>query len=170
MDFSDIDRLYREGLAQGREGVMGALVVRPDGRVFAQRRSLTRRTFPGCWDLVGGHIEPEETPQQALVREVAEETDWGVRALLGLRRVVDWQTSGPGGLVLKREFVVAVEIEGDWDRPRLELGKVTEGRWFGLDDLEVLNENRVGLDTYVYDLVREELNRPRRSASSTGNV
>jgi len=160
MDFEDIDRLYAEGLAQGRQGVVGCLVLRPDGRVFAQRRSPTRRLFPGCWDLVGGHLEVGETPQQALVRELHEETGWTLERLLGLRRVVDWESPGPDGSpVLKREFVVAVAVAGGWDSPQLEPEKVTEGRWFGRGELEVLNENRPGTDTYVYDLVVAELAR-----------
>lgn len=31
--------------------------------------------FPDHWDLIGGHIEEGETPEQALVREVKEELD-----------------------------------------------------------------------------------------------
>ena len=29
--------------------------------------------FPNCWDLIGGHIEDGETPEEALIREVKEE-------------------------------------------------------------------------------------------------
>ena len=158
MDFAEIDRLYEEGLALGRQGVVGCLVIRPDGRVFAQRRSPLRKMFPGCWDLVGGHIETGESPSQALERELAEETGWTLDQILGLRRVVDWESVDTEGWVqLKREFVLAVTVVGGWDHPQLEAGKVTEGRWFGSTDLEVLNENRPGTDTYVYDLVKSEL-------------
>ena len=31
--------------------------------------------FPGHWDLIGGHIEEGETPEEALLREVKEELD-----------------------------------------------------------------------------------------------
>lgn len=31
--------------------------------------------FPGHWDLIGGHVEEGETPEEALVREVREELD-----------------------------------------------------------------------------------------------
>lgn len=151
MEVSDIDRLYAEGLAHGRQGVVGAVVVGPDGRVFAQRRSPHRKTFPGCWDLVGGHVEPGETPLQALGREVFEETGWTVDRVLAVLKMVDWESPGPGGPSLKREFVLAVSITGGWDSPRLESGKVTEGRWFGADELAVLHENRDGTDAYVYD-------------------
>lgn len=141
-----------------REGVVGCLVLRPDGRIFAQKRSATRKTFPGCWDLVGGHVEPGETLRQTLVRELSEETGWTLERVLGLRRVIDWETPGPHGPVLKREYVVAVTVAGGWESPRLEADKVTEGHWFGPDELARLNENR-GSDTYVYDLMQEEFTR-----------
>lgn len=32
--------------------------------------------FPDKWDLIGGHIEEGETPEEALVREVTEELDY----------------------------------------------------------------------------------------------
>lgn len=31
--------------------------------------------FPQHWDLIGGHVEDGETPEEALVREVKEELD-----------------------------------------------------------------------------------------------
>jgi 8-oxo-dGTP diphosphatase len=31
--------------------------------------------FPDHWDLIGGHLEEGETPEEALVREVKEELD-----------------------------------------------------------------------------------------------
>ncbi len=95
------------------------------------------------------------------MRELEEETGWTVDRVLGLRRVVDWESrDSDGKVVLKREFVVAVTVSGPWEEPRLEESKVSEARWFSLDNVEMLNENRPGTDTYVYDLVLEELHRP----------
>jgi len=31
--------------------------------------------FPNHWDLIGGHVEEGETPEEALVREIKEELD-----------------------------------------------------------------------------------------------
>lgn len=31
--------------------------------------------FPNHWDLIGGHVEERETPEEALVREAKEELD-----------------------------------------------------------------------------------------------
>lgn len=58
----------------------GALIVDDKGRVFIQRRSANRRLFPNTWDIVGGHVEGDETLMVALHREVREETGWSVSA------------------------------------------------------------------------------------------
>lgn len=57
-------------------GWVGALLLR-DGRVLLGLRALHKRLAPGRWDLPGGHVEPGETPEQALWRELAEETGIG---------------------------------------------------------------------------------------------
>jgi 8-oxo-dGTP diphosphatase len=48
------------------------MVIRA-GRVLLGRRSDSRAYYPGCWDLFGGHVEPDETPEVALARELSEE-------------------------------------------------------------------------------------------------
>lgn len=49
-----------------------AALVR-DGRVLLVHRHPSRRWYPDCWDLVGGHVEPDESPLQAVRRECREE-------------------------------------------------------------------------------------------------
>lgn len=49
-----------------------------DGRVLMAERTA-RQISAGFWELPGGKVDPGETPQQAAVRELAEEI--GVRAL-----------------------------------------------------------------------------------------
>ena len=49
-----------------------AALVR-DGLVLLVHRHPSRRRYPDCWDLVGGHVESGELPHQAVSRECLEE-------------------------------------------------------------------------------------------------
>lgn len=49
-----------------------AALVR-DGLVLLVHRHPSRRWYPDCWDLVGGHVESGESPHQAVSRECLEE-------------------------------------------------------------------------------------------------
>ncbi|GAB1643989.1 NUDIX hydrolase [Krasilnikovia sp. MM14-A1259] len=126
--------------------VAGALVVGDDGRFFFQKRSPQRKLFPNTWDIVGGHVEPGETLEAALRREVTEETGWRVEAILAV--VGEYAYTGDDGLArIETDFLV--RVEGDLARPRLEIGKHTEFRWLGPDELAPLDENRLVDDGMV---------------------
>ncbi len=50
---------------------IAALVM--DSKILLAHRHPRRRWYPNCWDLIGGHIEAGESPEQALRRECREE-------------------------------------------------------------------------------------------------
>ncbi len=52
--------------------VVAAIIVQED-KVFATQRGYGE--FKDGWEFPGGKIEPQETPQEALVREIEEELD-----------------------------------------------------------------------------------------------
>lgn len=56
----------------GRIGLVGAILVK-DGKLLLGRRSANKQSYPGVWDIIGGHFEPGEHNAQALVRELEEE-------------------------------------------------------------------------------------------------
>ena len=53
---------------------IAALVLR-DGMVVAEQRSRTKPVLPGALALPGGHMEPGETAEDALGRELQEELE-----------------------------------------------------------------------------------------------
>ncbi|MGI5212735.1 NUDIX hydrolase [Plantactinospora sp. CA-290183] len=117
----------------------GALVVDDESRIFFQRRSPDRRLFPNAWDIVGGHVEAGETVEEALRREVTEETGWTVSVVLG--QVGEYTWTGDDGLTrIETDFLV--RVDGDLSRPRLEAGRHTEFRWLTEDETTVLDEGR----------------------------
>ena len=50
-----------------------AAVIKADNKIFATQRGYGE--FKGGWEFPGGKIEPGETPQEALKREIQEELD-----------------------------------------------------------------------------------------------
>ena len=110
---------------------VGALIRDGRGRVFVQRRSVTRRLFWGIWDIVGGHIEAGETFEAARAREIEEETGWTLRRIGA--RIADWEWEYDG--VVRRELDYLVEVDGDRTRPRRGSGffQTTEAGGRGVD-------------------------------------
>lgn len=51
---------------------MAAALVDRDGRILVQQRP-EGLSMAGLWEFPGGKLEPGETPEQALIRELAEE-------------------------------------------------------------------------------------------------
>ena len=62
--------LYKEDMKRIR---VVAAVIRSEDKIFATARGYGE--FKGQWEFPGGKIELEETPQEALVREIQEELD-----------------------------------------------------------------------------------------------
>lgn len=52
--------------------VVAAALIDGEGRVLLQRRRLTGE-HGGLWEFPGGKVEPGETPQIAVLREIEEE-------------------------------------------------------------------------------------------------
>lgn len=118
-------------------------------RVFAHRRTPDRRLLPGTWDIVGGHCEPGETAEQALARELFEETGWRLRRIEVAFPDWMWEYGG----VVRRERDYLIEVDGDLGAPRLEPGKHDAYAWVGPDELELMMEGRTDGDRRLRDLV-----------------
>ncbi len=44
-----------------------------DSKILLGKRASGQLLYPDVWDLPGGHLEPGELPDQALIRELEEE-------------------------------------------------------------------------------------------------
>jgi 8-oxo-dGTP diphosphatase len=55
------------------------LILDDERRILVIQRSMASKGNPGKWDFPGGKIDPGETLEQGLLREVAEETGLCIR-------------------------------------------------------------------------------------------
>ena len=102
--------------------VVGAAILR-DGRVLAARRTSPAEAA-GRWEFPGGKVEPGETPEAALLREVVEE--------LGCRvEVTGWLA---GEVQIGRSHILTVAlvrlVDGEPDPVEHDLV-----RWLGAAEL-----------------------------------
>ncbi len=56
-----------------------AAIIQNENKIFATQRGYG--DFKGGWEFPGGKIEPGETPQEALAREIREELDTEVEVV-----------------------------------------------------------------------------------------
>ena len=59
------------------------VIKRPDGRFLITQRVLTKAWAAGCWEVSGGGVQAGETSQEAVRREVLEETGIDVAGAKG---------------------------------------------------------------------------------------
>jgi len=111
-------------------------LIRRDGKILATRRSHLNDYMPGKWDLPGGTVEEGETTEQALVREVKEETDLDV---VPLKPIFVHPTGSPARptvqIVFECEYVSGEVI--------LDPEEHDGFGWFGRDEL-------MGLDAIAF--------------------
>jgi 8-oxo-dGTP pyrophosphatase MutT (NUDIX family) len=147
---ADLELYQKEARQDGVDILVGALIMRSDGRLYGQRRSRLRKLFPGCWDIAGGHVERGEWIIEALEREVREETGWELDRVVDLVGIFEWLKEY-GAITKKvREFEFLVRIKDENRRPVLELGNVDEYHWFSVSELQKLHENRNPGDDFMF--------------------
>src|SRR3954464_2594772 len=105
-----------------------AVLVR-DGLVLMAHRHEMRQAYPDCWSLVGGHLEPGESPREAVIRECLEEL--GVRIDNPLPMPM---TVNDTGIHMHAFLVTSWAGEPVNTAP----GEHDDLRWFGPSDLAAL--------------------------------
>lgn len=66
-------KLVDAALANFSPSCVGCIVLTQDNKILLQHRPADWWTFPDCLATFGGHIDDNEMPMQALVRELNEE-------------------------------------------------------------------------------------------------
>jgi A/G-specific adenine glycosylase len=102
------------------------------GRVFIQKR-MPYGVWAGLWEFPGGTIEPDETPEAAIVREFAEETEMAVAVKDRLAVIKHGYTTYRVTL-----HCFALVSADPLSPPKPVLHAATQSVWAGLNDLDGL--------------------------------
>jgi NAD+ diphosphatase len=111
-----------------------ALILDGEGRVLIARRAV--EPYGGMWDMVGGFLEEQELPEDALRREVEEETGLAVSLGVYVGTYVDQYGDGEDAITTLNLVFEAVAATGE-PRPADDVAELC---WFAVDDLPEAEE------------------------------
>lgn len=128
----------------------GGLLVDPAGRMLLGLRARDKRIAPGLWDIVGGRVEPGETVEEALIREVVEEL--GVRPTRFRLLTSLVEESAGATLCVHHVYSITGWAGGN---PRNACNEHSEIRWFTIEEVRSLS-NKTPFDfDDLYSRARE---------------
>jgi len=130
---------------------VGAWIFDSQGRIFMTKRSPEKRFMPNRWENTGGGVQAGETPEAAMLRELAEE--------IGLRFAED-------DLVLLKlvrmeqclGYNYAIRADFSPDAVTLQPGETCQAGWFTRQEFDAMcKDNSVAPSVQEYlALYREE--------------
>ena len=125
--------------------VAAAAIIR-DGKVFATQRGYG--DWKDWWEFPGGKLEPGESPEETLVREIREELSAEIE-VGKLLRTVEWDY--PAFHITLHCFICTLLSDA------LHLNEHEAARWLGKDDLRTVNW--LPADNDIIPLLAQELGR-----------
>jgi len=102
-----------------------AAIIKKDNKIFATQRGSGE--FQGGWEFPGGKIEPGETPENALVREIMEELDTTIQ----VNELVDIVEYDYPAFHLSMHCFLCELVSGD-----LILKEHQDAKWLMRDELD----------------------------------
>ena len=86
--------------------------------------------YPGKWGLFGGHLEPGETPEAGLIREVKEEINYTLDRATLFKCYADSNVSRYIFFAPLKVSLTALELHEGWDLDLVPLSSIRLGRHY----------------------------------------
>uniref|UniRef100_A0A9E8CTJ9 8-oxo-dGTP diphosphatase n=1 Tax=Bosea sp. NBC_00436 TaxID=2969620 RepID=A0A9E8CTJ9_9HYPH len=128
--------------------IVNAVFVGPEGVLLA-RRSPHRKNYPDRWSFPGGHVEEDESLDDALVREIGEELAVSPLAFEPFMQIPDPHAAA-------KPITYHMYLVRAWrGTPKIVDAEHTELRWFSVD--QACRLDNLALEEYVslFDKLRE---------------
>jgi mutator protein MutT len=119
-----VDEVSAGGLVIDSTGTQGLLIGRIDHKDATGKRLL--------WSLPKGHIEAGETPEQAAIREVAEETGITSSITKSIGVIDFWFMAGGQRIHKTVHHFLFTEVSGELTP---QMSEVDEVAWFPLTEI-----------------------------------
>ncbi|XP_033124023.1 nucleoside diphosphate-linked moiety X motif 17-like [Anneissia japonica] len=112
---SDVKLIPAETISRGFDVGVATLLQSSDRHLLMTRRAKHLRNFPGIWVPPGGHVEANETLQEAGLRELEEETGLRIKPedCISIKVLALWESVYPAMLsqgLPKRHHMVIYQI------------------------------------------------------------
>ena len=127
-------------------------MIRDGGRIFATARGYGE--YKGGWEFPGGKIEPGETPQEALAREIREELDTEI----AVGELIDTIEYDYPSFHLSMDCFWCTVREGT-----LTLKEAEEARWLTADTIDSVDW--LPADRGLIGKIQREISEGPRSAT-----
>ena len=135
-----------DGLSMLLHPVVHLHVFNKDGELYLQKRPNHKDVQPGKWDTaVGGHVDPDETINQALKRESLEELGLEEFSFEQLRKYI-WESD------IERELVHSFSTIISYN-PVFDPAEVDEGRFWGVEEIKSYLGKNVFTPNFEYEFM-----------------
>ena len=115
-----------------------AAIIKKNNKVFITQRG--HGEFKGVWEFPGGKIEPNETPEEAVVREIREE----LKSEVKVERLFDEINDVHGDKVFNVKFFICSLVSGE-----LELTEHLASKW--VEPAEINDADFMPADKTIID-------------------
>jgi 8-oxo-dGTP diphosphatase len=114
---------------------VGAILHNSRGQILLQQRDdKPDLSFAGCWTTLGGRVEDDETPDEAVRRELLEEIE--LTPEVELWKVFEHIHEGAGVTVRVEQYIYVGEIDREVSEITLNEGQALG--FFNRDDIDGL--------------------------------
>lgn len=155
---------------------VSCFVVNQKGEILVEERSSEKKVSPCALDIVSGHIDNNETPTQAMIREYVEELHNGSEeekqkarneAIDKLQKLEEFHLICEGRGYYVQFYCLMTELENITRQEE----EITNTRWFPMEEVfEMVRQGKTGI---VYDKNMEkifeqvrQLYRPKRESEN----
>ena len=125
---------------------VSAWVMNNEGKVLLQQRALTKMKNPGMWAKTGGHVDFNESPEQAIKREIFEEIGLKVKDE-DITCIEEFKSNNPSEHYFSYGYLFLTNLrENDFILQKEEVAKV---RYFEIEELEKFKRENSGNFTFL---------------------